>query len=128
MKHILIVDSDPSAAHVTWAGVKRTIPEASLVVEPDAERGLLSMERQRPDVLIIDPSTHNGAAVRLIRELKAGTHMGHVMVLASAPSPTLERDMQRLGVDLYLQKPSPIAPMLEALRAIFDGLQTFDSA
>ncbi len=120
--HILIVDSHPSAAQVTRAGVTRVAPEASLAVEPDPEHGLLSVERWRPDVLIIDPPRHSGPTARLIRELKAGPHVAHVIVLASAPTPGLQREMQRLGVDVYLWKPAPLNAVLDALRAALKRL------
>lgn len=118
--YILIVDSDLSAAQVTWAGVKRAVPDASLAIEPTPERALLSLQHRRPDVLIIDPPCHTMATDRLIRELKEASPETPVIVLASAPSVSLQRDMRRLGVDVYLQKPSPLAPMLDALRSALE--------
>ena len=120
--HILIVDSHSSAAQVTRAGVRRAVPEATLAVEPDPERGLLSLECRRPDVLIIDPPRHNMAVTHLIRKLKAGSHESRVIVLASTPA--LRRELLQLGVDVYLQKPAPLALVLDSLRSALESIRT----
>jgi DNA-binding NarL/FixJ family response regulator len=113
--HILIVDSDKSAAHITRAGVERVALGATLAIEPDPERGLLSLERRRPNVLIVDPPRHTLAAGRLIQELKRVAPEAMVIVLASRPTPALWRDLQRLGADAYLAKPTSLAVLKETL-------------
>src|SRR3954447_11562788 len=112
--HILIVDSDASAARITRAGVVRVAPAATLVVETDAEGGLRSARNHPPDLLIIDPPRHSPLGTQLIRELKASP-AGHVIVLASAPTPALRRQMQVLGVDMYLEKPTLLAHLANAV-------------
>ena len=116
--HVLIVDADASAAQVTAAGVMRALPDASLTIVPSPERGRGSLQCLQPDVLIVDPSPHTLAAMSLIRLAKAEYPACCVVVLTSAPRPALRRDLMRLGVDVYVEKPAPLELLMRQLRAI----------
>jgi DNA-binding NarL/FixJ family response regulator len=105
---ILIVDADAAAAQVTRAIVERAAPAARLAVAPDLRAAYRELQRELPDVLIIDPSPHPLAGVELVAAVKRRTPHGQVIVLASAPTAGLRRQMQGLGVDLYLEKPAPL--------------------
>jgi DNA-binding response OmpR family regulator len=115
--HILIVDTDASAARITRAGVERMAPDVTIAVEADAEGARRSLYHHPPDILIIDPPRHSLAGMHLIRDLKAAFPAVGVIVLASAPSPTLRREMLLLGVDVYLEKPALLAHLVDAVRA-----------
>ena len=114
--HILIVDPDASAARITRAGVERVVPDATVTVEPNPDRGWHSVQRRCPDVLIIDPPQHIVTTVRLIQDLKQLAPQAQVIVLTSAPTPTLRRTLQRLGADAYLAKPAPLPVLMEVLQ------------
>ena len=116
--HVLIVDPDPYAAHVTRAIVARTAPEADFEVAATPEVALRVMERATPDVLIIDPAPQSPSARDLIAGLKLQHPEVRVVVLASAPTPNLRRAMEKLGVDVYLEKPVPFPRFVEELRAM----------
>jgi DNA-binding response OmpR family regulator len=109
--HILIVDTDTSAAQVTRALVARALPEATLVIALTFEHARLSMQRQHPDALIIDPSPHSLEGAQLIEQFKATRADAPVIVVASMPTPALRRMMAGLGVDAYLEKPA-LLPLL----------------
>jgi two-component system, OmpR family, response regulator len=117
-QHILIVDPDLSAAHVTRAIVARAAPDALVTVEPDAGRACRELAQIRPGVLIIDPSPSPLAGAQLIAAVK-GQPAGQVIVAASAPTVGLRRRMHALGVDLYLEKPSPL--LVGDLRSFLNG-------
>jgi DNA-binding NarL/FixJ family response regulator len=72
---------------------------------PAVERVDLGAHDQYPDVLIIDPSPHDSASVRLIQDLKAARPDARVIVISSGPTPTLRRTITDLHVDAYLEKP-----------------------
>ncbi|MCW5880038.1 MAG: response regulator [Anaerolineae bacterium] len=115
--HILILDADAVAAQVTEAGVRRALPEATRSGVSDVVAGGLSGEGGRPDALIIDPAPHNLASAWLIQAFKAENPDALVIVLASAPTPNLQRTLNRLGVDVYLEKPVSLPILLQALLA-----------
>lgn len=115
---ILIVDSDTRAAQVTGALISRSLPDATLRVEPTPERGWASFQQDHPDVLIIDPSMNSPAGVQLIRRIKGGQPAAWVIVLTSSPTPALRRRMSDLGVDVYLEKSAPLEQLLAQLERI----------
>lgn len=121
--HILIIDSDASAAQITRAGVERIVPEATLAVEPDPEQGWLSVQRHCPDVMIIDPPQHPLTAGRLIQHLKLICPAAQVIVLASEPTPALRRTLQRSGADAYLAKPVPLAILMQAVHQAIETIR-----
>jgi DNA-binding NarL/FixJ family response regulator len=116
--HILIVDTDTSAAQVTRALVARAIPEGIVVVAPTFEHARLSIQTQHPDVLIIDPSPQTLEAARLIEQFKATRPNASVIVVASMPTPALRRTMAGLGVDVYLEKPAVLPLLRDELRRL----------
>jgi DNA-binding NarL/FixJ family response regulator len=119
--HILIIDADASAAYITRMGVQRIAPEATCLIEQSTARDLSELGI-RPDVVIVDPPHHTLAGSRLIQNLKQAYPEAHVIVLASAPTPILRRDMHLLGVEAYLEKPAPLAELAVALRTSLQRL------
>ncbi len=122
-RHVLIIDRDLVAAHVTAASVKRVMPQTTQAIAADVEAGMEQVRQRCPDLLIIDPPWQSEAVVRLIQTVKAQSPTSQVMVLTSSPSPTLRRTMRELGVDVYVQKTAPIAPVMEAFEAIGSLMQ-----
>jgi DNA-binding NarL/FixJ family response regulator len=102
--------------------VARIFSEATLSVEPTPERGRTSLQQRLADVLIIDPSPHELATVRLIEWLKSAHPETYVIVLSSDTTPALRRRFQALPIDLYQEKTgSPIA-LAHQLRGILHKL------
>lgn len=115
---IVIIDADAAAAQVTRAIVERAAPGAELAVVPDLRAAYHELQREPPDVLIIDPAPHPLAGVQLAATVKRRSPRGQVVVLASAPTAALRRQMQAVGVDLYLEKPAPL--LVEELRRLLE--------
>jgi DNA-binding NarL/FixJ family response regulator len=116
--HILIVDANTSAAHVTRGVISRTLPGATVVVVPTLEAAKQQLQRQPHDMLILDPSPDLLADAQFLRCLKADLPAAHVLVICSAPTPALRRQMAALGVDVYLEKPVVLSQFAQELRSI----------
>jgi len=116
--HILIVDANTNAAQVTRAVVARTLPEATVAVVPTLEAAKLQLQHQPQDMLILDPSPDMLADAPFLQRLKGDLLAAHVMVLCSAPTPALRRQMEALGVDVYLEKPVVLSLFAQKLRSI----------
>jgi DNA-binding response OmpR family regulator len=112
--HILIVDADRSAAQVTGAAVTRSLPAATVTVTTDPAHAWPRHQPESLDVLIIDPPSRRPAGTQLIRRAQAIWPGVLVIVLASAPTPALRRDLRALGVDVYLEKPTLLPVVLTA--------------
>jgi DNA-binding NarL/FixJ family response regulator len=119
--HVLIVDADDGASQVTRALVKRITPGASVEIEPTPEGGWQSAQRTPPDVLIIDPSPHGQSGMLLISLCKEDAPATRVIVLTSRPTPTLRAFVKRLGVDVYLEKPTALALLVDRIRGALGG-------
>jgi DNA-binding NarL/FixJ family response regulator len=115
--HILIVDSDFAAAQVTSAMLARAVPIAIVSVESDFAAARRSMQGHPPDVLIVDPVLHRPESIWLVQYLKTKHPDAHIIVIASAPTPALRREMEGLGVDAYLEKPALLPLLLQQLLA-----------
>jgi DNA-binding NarL/FixJ family response regulator len=105
---ILIVDPDASAARVTGAVLARAAPDAELTIELAVDQACHDLASLQPDILLIDPSPSLIAGVKAITAAKQQEPAVQVIVLASGPTLGLRRQMQDLGVDLYLEKPAPL--------------------
>lgn len=79
------------------------------------------MKDHRPDVLIIDPTPYGLASAWLIQALKGQCPHACVIILASARTPGMRRDLRRLGVDAYLEKPASLAEIIAQVNAALPG-------
>ena len=113
--HILIVESDVAAAQVTSAMLARAVPTAIVSVESDFAAARRSLQSHPPDVLIVDPVHHRPESIWLVQHLKTKHPDAHVIIIASAPTPALRREMESLGVDAYLEKPELLSLQLQQL-------------
>ena len=117
MLHIMIVESDVAAAQVTSAMLARAVPTAFVAVESDFAAAWRSMQSHPPDGLSVDPVLHRPESIWLVGHLKTKHPDSHVIISASAPTPALRREMERLGVDAYLEKPELLSLQLQQLLA-----------
>lgn len=118
--HVLILDADLSAAQVTRAGIQRAWPDATLAIEPDPESGWRSVQDHQPDILIIDPAPQGLASAWLVQAFKQLCPRGHVIVLSSAPTPGLRWNKRQAYIDAYLEKPAPLAQIVQEVRAALE--------
>jgi DNA-binding NarL/FixJ family response regulator len=116
-QHILIIDADPVAGAVTGALVRRIAPDATVAVEPTPYHGGLHAQRHSPDVLIIDPVPVSASVlvIGLCREQNANLR---VVVLPSVATPSLQRHLQPVGIDVYVAKPIASVPLVDQLRPV----------
>lgn len=104
-RHVLIVDSDKSAALVTQR-VLEVMDGHQLSVEV-ASPGVawLRCLRTHVDLLVIDPAPQSLAAYALIKALHEECPDLPILVLTAYDTPRLRSQMRELGVRHYLAKP-----------------------
>jgi two-component system nitrate/nitrite response regulator NarL len=97
-----------------------TTSPAACVAEVDA---------QKPDACLLDPQATGQdadlAAVREIRRRRPGTA---VVILASAPDPSVAWEARKLGVAGFLTKDQNVAQIVAALDVIASGGAVFESS
>lgn len=120
--HVLIVDVDSGVAQVTGAAVRHMLPGTTVVAETTPERGWINIRATSPDVMIIDPAPHDPAALFLIQLCQQLPTPPHIVILTSVSTTTLRTRAQRLGVEVYLEKPVELTTLIEQLRPLLERL------
>lgn len=124
---IVVVDGDVGSGQITQAGIQRSYgieATVSLMTNPDWS----VFHTQQPDAVVFDPAGQSGGGVRVVQRMHEELPKTHIMVLASAPSSVLRATMTMLGVDAYLEKPTPVSMVVEKLRQMLQHPSLSESA
>lgn len=113
MKHILIIDDEES---VCWSLQRALTSEGhSVATAASAEQGFLSLQKQRPDVLILDvrlPGIDGLTALTRIRQI--APEMPAIVVTAFGDLPTAVRAVEGGAFD-YLAKPFDLQQAIDCV-------------
>lgn len=127
LRHIEIVDSDPTAALVTQRGLQVLLDaDVKVTVAPSPEAAWLDCLKEEVDLLIIDPNPQSHAATSLVQALRAYRPHVPVLVLTAYDTPRLRAQMQTLGVQHYLAKPIDLLDLNEVVRTALKALSQAD--
>jgi DNA-binding NarL/FixJ family response regulator len=121
MTRIVVIDPQP-AVRAGLAMLLRTepglIPVGAAVGAGD---GLELVERQRPDVVLLDPQLLDGDGLAVCRRLRATEHPPRVVLYTSVADPTLHLTARVAGADGLVDKSAPPAELFEAIRVVARG-------
>lgn len=120
----LIIDPDHHAAQITGVILSRLAPQASVKIVARPQEGWTLMQERWPELLLIDPSPEQSAALNLIQQARTAEQHTRIVAIASAPTPPLRRYMQQLDVDLYFEKPLLLPLCLSELRVLLNRQDT----
>lgn len=121
LRHIQIVDNDPTAALVTQRGLQVLLnAEVDVVVAPSPDAAWLYCLHEPVDLIIIDPNPQNRAATSLVKALRSYRPEIGILVLTAYDSPLLRSQMRGLGVKHYLAKPVDLRDLEQTVRAILE--------
>jgi len=114
---ILIVDSDAPTALTTQHGLQRLLgPEASVRIAPSPGAAWLHCMRQRVDLLIVDPTPQNLAALALIKVVREDQPQTAIRLLAAYDTPGLCHQMEAFSIRHYQAKPIMVSDLAAAVR------------
>jgi DNA-binding NarL/FixJ family response regulator len=114
---ILIVDSYPPAALMTQHGFQRLLgPEAIVLIARSPGAAWLHCVRQRVDLLIVDPTLQNLAAMALLKAVREDQPQTAIMVLAAYDTPGLRHQMEAFSIRHYQAKPIMVSDLAAAVR------------
>lgn len=115
-RHIVIVDSDPSAALVTQRGLQRLLGDSATVdLAPTPGAAWLRCVRDHVDLVIVDPSPQSRGAAALVKALHDERPSIPVLVLTAYDTPRLRTQMRALGVRHYLAKPVDLPTLKQSV-------------
>jgi DNA-binding NarL/FixJ family response regulator len=121
MTRIVVVDPQP-AVRAGLAMLLRNEPGLVPVGSATgAGDGLELVERQRPDVVLLDPQLLDGDGLAVCRRLRSLEQPPHVVLYTSGSDPTLAVTARVAGADGLVEKSAPPAELFEAIRVVARG-------
>ncbi len=111
--HIVIVDADRSAAHVTGALIERIAPDATLTYATTPYQGWLAAQCTAPHVMIIDPGPSVPASTLLLQLCKDVWPLMQVVALTPARTNTT-----RCPADVHIDKSVAAPTLVNTLRGV----------
>jgi DNA-binding NarL/FixJ family response regulator len=121
MTRIVVIDPQP-AVRAGLAMMLRTepglVPVGSAVGAGD---GFELVERQRPDVVLLDPRLLDGDGLGVCRRLRSLPHPPRVVLYTSEPDSTLAVTARVAGADGLVEKSAAPAELFEAIRIVARG-------
>jgi DNA-binding NarL/FixJ family response regulator len=121
MTRIVVIDPQP-AIRAGLAMMLRSEPGLVPVGSATgAADGLVLVERQRPDVVLLDPRLLDADGLGVCRRIRSSDHPPRVVLYASEPDDTLRVTARVAGADALVQKSEPAAALFEAIRVVARG-------
>jgi DNA-binding NarL/FixJ family response regulator len=121
MTRIVVIDPQP-AIRAGLAMMLRSepglVPVGSAVGAAD---GLELVERQRPDVVLLDPHLLDADGLAVCRRIRSLPHPPRVVLYAAEPDGTLRVTARVAGADGLVEKSAPAAALYEAIRVVARG-------
>jgi DNA-binding NarL/FixJ family response regulator len=130
LRHIQILDSDPTAALVTQLGLQarlKTEAEITIATFPGQHERYNDNNHNIVDLLIVDPGAQSQAAASLVKTLKTDCPHTPMVILTAYDSPLLRSQMRLLGVEHYLAKPIDLFEIEQVVRHVLETAQSTDA-
>lgn len=128
MIRVVVVDDHA----VVREGIRRVLEgEAGVRVVAEAADGdeaLAVVERERPDVLVIDVAMPGRTGLAVAAELNRRRLPVRVLMLSMHDEPQYVREARRAGARGYLLKDSPPAELRQAVLTVHAGREAFPEA
>jgi DNA-binding NarL/FixJ family response regulator len=121
MTRIVVIDSQP-AVRAGLAMMLRTEPGLVPVgAAAGAKDGLELVERQRPDVVVLDPQLLDGDGLTVCRKLRALEPAPRVVLYTGVSDPFLPVAARVAGADGLVDKAAPAPELYESIRLVARG-------
>jgi DNA-binding NarL/FixJ family response regulator len=118
---IVVIDPQP-AVRTGLAVMLRTEPGLVPVgAAAGAHDGLELVERQRPDVVLLDPQLLDGDGLAVCRRLRAVGHPPRVVLYTAGGDPSLPVTARVAGADGLVDKAAAPEELFEAIRVVARG-------
>ena len=105
-KKILVVDDEPDLLDLTTIRLKKSGYE--IIEAVDAEEALVLLEKDIPDLILLDLLLSKMQGDELCKKLKSDDKYKHIpiiLVTASAIRPSLSEKIKEMGADDCIMKP-----------------------
>ena len=116
---VLVADDNPTNREVVGRILERG--GHSVVLVNDGEQALDALERQRPDIVLLDrhmPVLGGMETLQAIRLITRGRERLPVLMLSADVTPDVKREALEAGFDAFLPKPIEAMRLLEEIQVI----------
>jgi two-component system sensor histidine kinase RpfC len=116
---VLVADDNPTNREVIGRILERG--GHSVVLVNDGEQALDALERQRPDIVLLDrhmPVLGGMETLQAIRLITRGRERLPVLMLSADVTPDVKREALEAGFDAFLPKPIEAMRLLEEIQVI----------
>lgn len=114
-KKILLVEDEPNFrqmldTYLEWAGYK-------IVLAPDSISALSAVNREKPDLILLDIGLPGGDGMMILQKVKANPATAHTpVIMVSGKDPAVYKDQSLVaGAAAYFQKPLKNEELLAAI-------------
>jgi DNA-binding NarL/FixJ family response regulator len=123
---VCLIDDDAMAR--SWLRLSLRDSEFRVATEAEtAEEALELLATRRPILLLIDHRLPDASGTELVRELRHRGVTAPAVLLATNPDPGLNEAARDAGAQGTLLKTGSPSELLEALRTLHEGEDTFDT-
>lgn len=128
-KRILVVDENPASRVFLANHFKQK--QFEVAEAPTGKEGLIAAWRDRPDLVLFDPTLHDITDQEFVYKLRHDPRTDRIplIALSTDPAPDRREACLKAGVNEYLVKSSgALAALDEVLDRIFDGASATEAA
>jgi DNA-binding NarL/FixJ family response regulator len=120
-KTVLIVDDHPAVRESLATRIARSQDLEVCGEASDLREAIAEVERQQPDVAVIDISLKSGSGIELIKRIKVKAPDVQILVWSMHPDSLYAERALRAGAMGYLNKERATSEILRAIRQILAG-------
>lgn len=118
---VLVIDDDPSILEVVEIALTERGYE--VILADDGAEGLSRVERDRPDLVILDMVMPRRSGLMVLERLKQwGPNSPHIIVLSASDHPKQREYALECGAEAFLRKPVDIEVVADQVDQLLSKL------
>jgi DNA-binding response OmpR family regulator len=121
---VLVIEDDPQITESLSLAFETRWPGAKLISTPLGERGVELVNREAPDVLVLDLGLPDINGFEVLRQVRLFSKIPIVILTASQKNEDMARGLE-LGADDYVVKPFSPLEFLERVRSLLHRRSEF---
>lgn len=124
MKRVYVVE-DQTLLRDLICRLLSSYPDIEIVGSSgDGQEGLDAIEREKPDLVVLDVMLPNLNGVEVVRRLNGSTHKPRILIFSAFPSKHMVRKMLEAGIDGFVEKDANLSELETAIEKLVAG-QTY---
>ena len=118
-RHVIVVEDESDLSDLLALHLRREHYRVSTYA--DGDLGMAAIERDRPDLVVVDISLKSGHGIELIKQIKAFDENIKMLVSSMYDEGLYAERALRAGASGYINKQETPEKVVEAIRVVLDG-------